>query len=1011
MVSASHFTLNASTVARVHTALSLGAFLTALFLGCALHYQKIVKNGVAGYPEEWFPSVSATVGDWYPERNIFQILIALTSGPRFVVVILQYYLNRSQSSSLPMVVFLSGILRTFLCGGWVFITSNDDHDIHDILMISYIVCNLPWMLGGISCTTLGNEKAQQRRQLIATTFFASMIPMIYFFVQHKVHRIPGAYTHYSFFEWGLIFQDILYDSVAELDFKTANLQISLGSFTHESDEIRPILVENKLHKSEIEEVPVKAEIPSPRHLSREKSYDEETNPWKDTPSPNGHPIASSWRPITTFLSDAYLSYICWSIFTSLAPTLFYFSVWELGIAGHELALLSSLSPGLLGIPSFHSWSRTLDGRTTLHLLSFLGLAAYAVEDPFARLLAVALANMALSIRLAVDWTGADGRGAGYQGILTGLGLILSSLSKHANHSSNPVWPLVNETSGGYNKTGIALALLALAELYTRPSETPIIKRRPKQLGDRRVNHEGRTSWFIPAVSLGGLLFSLHLFLADSSTLIAWSWTGYPIKGPVPHTHGSLTILAQVLGLLIPLYLSSHAPRLLSILQSPAWFLYGAASAYVTFTYRNWLGYAGGWNLSVFLMSLIPQVFENAASSGKVARTYFTAWLVAILFDLANVWAVAYAFVPGGVYLRERTDLILIMQMATLAFGFNWPRLPKSAISMTLPSSTVSFTRILLVLAAVFSLLVTMYRAPTSSPQPFKPGARIVTAGIWTVHFGIDNEGRDSRRRMGDLIKDMQLDVVGLLETDLHRIVFGNRDLTRVIAHDLGYHVDIGPGPNSHTWGAVLLSKFPIINTTHHLLPSPHGELAPAIEAVLDIYGTEVTVIVAHNGQEEDPLDRELQSKELARIMAASYPRPVIFLGYVVTKPGAKRPAPYEILVSDGRMHDIDSFDFDRWCEYILYRGLYRTAYARVSRSTITDTELQIGQFVLPKHGTQVTDNSNEARYLRSWKEDLPESHWFPMEYYGNENEGGVRGHYYHVFNTPLYYKIPEGAIL
>jgi hypothetical protein len=118
-------------------------------------------------------------------------------------------------------------------------------------------------------------------------------------------------------------------------------------------------------------------------------------------------------------------------------------------------------------------------------------------------------------------------------------------------------------------------------------------------------------------------------------------------------------------------------------------------------------------------------------------------------------------------------------------------------------------------------------------------------------------------------------------------------------------VDIGPGPNAHTWGAVLLSKFPIISTKHHLLPSPHGELAPAIEAVLDIYGTEVLVLVSHNGQgtrllqfpvyrhrnsvfaEEDPLDRELQATALAEIMAAST-RPVIFLGYVVSKPHAER---------------------------------------------------------------------------------------------------------------------------
>jgi hypothetical protein len=33
-----------------------------------------------GYPEEWFPSVSATIGDRYPERSVFMLFIALTSG-------------------------------------------------------------------------------------------------------------------------------------------------------------------------------------------------------------------------------------------------------------------------------------------------------------------------------------------------------------------------------------------------------------------------------------------------------------------------------------------------------------------------------------------------------------------------------------------------------------------------------------------------------------------------------------------------------------------------------------------------------------------------------------------------------------------------------------------------------------------------------------------------------------------------------------------------------------------
>ena len=41
------------------------------------------------------------------------------------------------------------------------------------------------------------------------------------------------------------------------------------------------------------------------------------------------------------------------------------------------------------------------------------------------------------------------------------------------------------------------------------------------------------------------------------------------------------------------------------------------------------------------------------------------------------------------------------------------------------------------------------------------------------------------------------------------------------------------------------------------------------------------------------------------------------------------------------MRDIDPSDWDRWCEYVLYKGLKRTGYARVSRSTITDTEIQV----------------------------------------------------------------------
>lgn len=223
-----------------------------------------------------------------------------------------------------------------------------------------------------------------------------------------------------------------------------------------------------------------------------------------------------------------------------------------------------------------------------------------------------------------------------------------------------VWPIVDERSGGFNKTGLLIAVLAVYNFHTRSS---IIagQAASAEKAQEKVKNTARTTpsnWLSDSLALGSLIFSLHCLLADPSTLIAWSWTGYPVKGPVPHLHGSLTHISQVVGLLIPatLMIISDSGMDMAVLSHPLWLAYGSASAFVMYSNKNWLGYLGGLNFAVFLMSMLPLIFVRAASNGKVALTYFTAWLTVCLLDLANIWTVAYAFVPGGVYLRERTDL-------------------------------------------------------------------------------------------------------------------------------------------------------------------------------------------------------------------------------------------------------------------------------------------------------------------------------------------------------------------
>lgn len=113
-------------------------------------------------------------------------------------------------------------------------TSTDDHDWHDIFMISYLVATLPWTIGCIALSP-SNATALKYRKAFAGSFFGTLVPLIYFFIQHKVHRVAGgmfcrlghpisaymfvAYTIYAFFEWSLVLLDVAFDAVTMVEFQ------------------------------------------------------------------------------------------------------------------------------------------------------------------------------------------------------------------------------------------------------------------------------------------------------------------------------------------------------------------------------------------------------------------------------------------------------------------------------------------------------------------------------------------------------------------------------------------------------------------------------------------------------------------------------------------------------------------------------------------------------------------------------------------------------------------------
>ncbi len=162
-------------------------------------------------------------------------------GPRFALVFLWYILTARPNTTLPKIVAGVGVFRTLTCGGWTYVTSTDDHGWHDIFMISYLVATLPWTVGCIALSPR-NPRALKYRKRLAGCFFGTLVPLIYFFIQHKVHKVAGgklapraprtiyhwyciAYTIYAFFEWALILFDVGFDAVTALDFEGFELVV------------------------------------------------------------------------------------------------------------------------------------------------------------------------------------------------------------------------------------------------------------------------------------------------------------------------------------------------------------------------------------------------------------------------------------------------------------------------------------------------------------------------------------------------------------------------------------------------------------------------------------------------------------------------------------------------------------------------------------------------------------------------------------------------------------------
>lgn len=95
-----------------------------------------------------------------------------------------------------------------------------------------------------------------------------------------------------------------------------------------------------------------------------------------------------------------------------------------------------------------------------------------------------------------------------------------------------------------------------------------------------------------------------------------------------------------------------------------WWLMGSAGATMLYFAPRYWSFVGGLILGVYTMSVWPAMIDRLFCR-PVARTLSLANVVYIVLTLGSVWVVAYNFVPGGEYTRERTHVLLGITMVLI----------------------------------------------------------------------------------------------------------------------------------------------------------------------------------------------------------------------------------------------------------------------------------------------------------------------------------------------------------
>ncbi|XP_005100081.1 post-GPI attachment to proteins factor 2-like [Aplysia californica] len=201
--------------------------------------------------KNYIPSISAVTGIT-PQTYVWRTCIALHAAPRFAVTLIyyNYYLARIQHVPSHRVGLFKFLIKLNFWLNFVensclvlvaYITNRENYPVHEKIFVVFMVTSLCYMLLNtiIYKWTRGPEMSETEnrsywwKKAMFVSISAATIGLIFFFIQHRLFCVVGAFSMFSVCEYVIAYTNMAYHFTGYLDFKGQSLMF--GQLQREGD--------------------------------------------------------------------------------------------------------------------------------------------------------------------------------------------------------------------------------------------------------------------------------------------------------------------------------------------------------------------------------------------------------------------------------------------------------------------------------------------------------------------------------------------------------------------------------------------------------------------------------------------------------------------------------------------------------------------------------------------------------------------------------------------------------